>query len=322
VEISKKYIDKMKQWEKKLGIPYKELEDRLKKYIEEHKDLKKAWRKFRVDLLCEEGSLVSNATPFYGYLIGDSGIRDRIEELKEIALKMYNSDRQQEAIERGMVSPDGVPLDWRTKNRFGQPNPRKGLPLEGSEFVRELYAVASSTPDFERPFLARIVAYGENATNMKQIQLFKFYKFRANVGRKPRESNIITLNVGRATLFREYPSEITIEEIVNKLPVNDLDSLFLEEEYKNHYENKSRTSYLSLVRGVVGPVYLEPRNNYRSFRMISEDEDETTPWCRIPVTVPITFKRGDELIVLGRIWKSRRDGSYGLDVKGYIFIGD
>lgn len=84
--IPKDYIESFNKWSKKSGVSTEELEMRFNKILsEEPGNLKRAKKVLRIELSDEVGSLFSNAVPFYGYFIGDSGMFDWIQRMKDSA---------------------------------------------------------------------------------------------------------------------------------------------------------------------------------------------------------------------------------------------
>jgi len=39
------------------------------------------------------------------------------------------------------------------------------------------------------------------------------------------------------------------------------------------------------------------------------------------VNIPIVFREAESIIILGRLWKSKRTGKYGMELKGYVPLG-
>jgi len=322
-EIPEKYTKLLDKGSKKWGVKKEELSNLLTSYYNEVNDWSKAWRRLKVEMSAEAGSFLSSATMFYAYLIGDSGMFDWIERMRQKALAMYNDpERREEAISKGYVTIDGTPLDWRDK-KFGRDNPQKGLPLEGEEFERDLFAVISESPDFSNVEVGRVIALGDSAENMKDIELFKFYKFRATRRKRSRPDLPLQLNVTSVTKFREIDPGITPGELANKIPYLDVDEHIIFEEYKEKYLNKPRSSLFSSIRGVVQEISTSPVKNRRSFAIVSTDEEDFAEWglvCRMSVNIPVIFKVNDEVQVFGRIWQSRRSGKFGVDVQGYLVV--
>ncbi|MEM2260834.1 MAG: hypothetical protein QXK24_00135 [Ignisphaera sp.] len=309
-----------KKWSEKIDVPVEEIVKQYNKYLEELKDEKKAFKKLRIELSQESGSLASSAVPFYGYLIGDSGLYDIIDNMKQIALNMYNDpERREEAISRGMVTEDGQPLDWR-RTVFGRPNPNFGMPLTGAIYERDLIGIVSSTPDFESPKLAYIIAEGSEATNLQEIELFNYYKFRATVRKKRQPEDPLRLAVGRGTVFRKYETNILPVEIANKIECFPIELETIETIYKDKFEKKRRTSYLASFRGDVNDLSLEPINGFRRFYLVEESSAELAKnslLVRIPSNIPIIFTELDTVQVFGRLFKTRNN-RFGLEAKAYI----
>jgi len=320
-EINKKVLEKIQKWSKKTGLKEEELINRFKGFLSKEKDPTRALKLLRNELSEEFGSMASTATPFYVYLIGDSGMFDWVERMKAKVARMIEQGRRDEAIQKQYMTPEGQILDWRAK-KFGRDNPNKGLPLEGFEFERDLLGLVSSDPNFERVDLAEIVATGKRAENLKEIELFNFYRFRGNVGKKPRGSNYIRIFPGTGCRFNKYVTDITPAELVNKIEYFELGEGVLKDLYNNFYKTKG-SNYLVAIKGEVSRINFEPRENsrrkYRSYIMVPEDLDlfEESLYCQLDINIPIKFRELDPVVSIGRLWTSNR-GGYGLETRGYI----
>jgi len=322
-EINKKILEKINKWSKKTGLKEEELINRFKGFYEKEQDQTRALKLLRNELSEEFGSMASNATPFYVYLIGDSGMFDWVERMKAKVQRMIEQGRENEAIEKGYITPEGQVLDWRDK-KFGRDNPNKGLPLEGFEFERDLLGLVSSDPNFERVDIAEIIATGKRAENLKEIELFNFYRFRGNVGKRRRGSNVLRIFPGSGCRFNKYVTDLTPSELVNKIEYYDLGEGVLEELYNNFYKNRPNSSYLVAIKGEISRINFEPREDrrgrrHRSFIMVPEDLDlyEESLFCQLDVNIPVKFRELDPIVSIGRIWKSNR-GGYGLETRGYV----
>jgi hypothetical protein len=325
IQIPKEFEEKFKTISEKTKISIVELKQRYAEFFQKEGSAKIAMNKLKAEVSEENGSLISTAVPFYGYVLGDSGLFDWIDLMSQKSKDMYeNPETQNKAVKDGYTTEDGVPLERRQK-KFGRPNEKCGQPLEGTEYERDLYVIASANEDFSNAKLAMLSANNEDATNIKNVDLFKTIKFRANVGKIDATSNMLNLRIGAGTKFRESECKLTPIEIANK--VNYIDAT--QEEIASEYDifaKNPKTKYMSIVRGTVSKIYMEPsyntKNPARTIYIMSSEEDIASIMLRvrIPISIPIVIREGEDIQVFGRIWKSFKTGKYTLEAKGYIPI--
>jgi len=116
VALSIKTKETLEKWWKKLNVDSKVVNDIFTKFLSEEKDEKKARLKTIGKLQEEYGSLISNAQWFYVYLLDDSAVIDIFDLMRQKSINMFNDpNRQQEALDKGMVTIDGTLLDYREK---------------------------------------------------------------------------------------------------------------------------------------------------------------------------------------------------------------
>uniref|UniRef100_A0A6M3XD70 Uncharacterized protein n=1 Tax=viral metagenome TaxID=1070528 RepID=A0A6M3XD70_9ZZZZ len=321
---NEKYIEKILTWAKKIGYQEEELVSRFNEYVKETSNEVIAYKRLRTELSDEHGSLLSSATPFYGYIIGDSGLYDRIDNMRQSATRAYdNLDTRQKAIDAGRVTDDGTVLDYRKKTRFGQDNLKFGLPIEGTELEKDLMAVISSDPNFEVIRVAKIVGSGDDSAILEGVQCFNWYAFRGTVGKSRADTNVINIYIGAGTKFRPFDTKLTPIELANKIESIEVSDSILGRMYKDKYDKKPNSQYIAVVEGMVAQTFLEPRDNRRSFTIIDEESGEAKNKlrCNISVNIPIVFKIYESLLVFGKLWKSARTNKYGIEVKGYLPLG-
>jgi hypothetical protein len=210
-----------------------------------------------------------------------------------------------------MITEDGTPLDYRDKV-FGRINENKGLPLTGHQYQRTFFGIVSSTEDFNNPIVAQMIASGDFAKTLNNIEVKKFYKFRGNQNRK----NPNRINLGPSTKFIQVESKITPREIADKISSIPIDQV--EEDYKNNFVGKKNVSYVCPLRGAVTYLSLEPIGEHRIFVLTDEDSGSQIR-CRIHESVPISFSTSDELLTFNRLY-SDRNGKIGAQVKAYMVI--
>ena len=311
-EINSKTKDILDKWSKKLEIDPQYTEEAFLKFLETEKDEKKARLKTIGKLQEEFGSVISNAPWFFTYLLDESGIVDIFELMRQKSINWYNDpERHDNALNQGMITEDGTPLDYREKV-LGKLNEKKGLPLTGHSYLRTFFGIVSSTEDFNSPIIAEMIASGDFAKTLNNIEVKKFYKFRGNQNRK----NPSRINLGISTKFIQIDPKITSREIAEKINSIPIDQI--EDDYKNNFAGKKNVSYVCPLRGGVTYLSLEPVKEHRIFVLTDEDSGAQIR-CRIHESVPISFSVSDELLTFNRLY-SDRNGKIGAQLKAYMVI--
>lgn len=322
--MSEKYLEKILQLSKKAGLKDEEVRNRFNEATKETGSELAAYKKLRVELSEEYGSLSSSGTQFYAYIIGDSGLYDRIENMRNMVTRMLdNPEMRERAIQSGRATEDGTVLDFRKKNRFGKDNPKYGLPLEGQELHKDLLAIVSSDPTFQTVRLAEIPCTDSDIDTIKDVHCFNWYAFRGNIGKIRPESENITVYLSSGTKFRNFTTNLTPVELANKIQTYSLEKNVLEKLYSDKYEKKPNSRFLAVFSGMVEKVFLEPKDNRRSFSLIDESglEASTRLYCSVNLNIPVVFREFESIVAVGRLWKSRRNNSIGMEVRGYIPLG-
>jgi len=295
--------EKLKKWSDRTGIPFEELKQVYRSLVDEIGSKTKALRELRIRLSEEIGSLRSPATPYYIFVMGDTGVYDFVEVLRERARRWYEGSYREQAIAKGLINEDGEPLD------------RQGNVITGQDYRRDLFVAYSQDEGFSSPKLAWVTLYGED--QKLEFNHGSFYKIRLN-GRTDRQ--LPRLSKGRGTFVREVDLKASAEDISTALGCFPLSERSIESLLK-----ASQKPPVYSFKGIAKYLKLDPFNGNRAFRLYPNESDEELPnlyvFCRIPAATLITFRELDEIHVFGNLWKgSRNNGSYNLDVYGYITL--
>ena len=304
----------LEKWSKKTGVTLKTLQKQYEKYLNETKDEKKALRQLKLELE-QNSSLLVRGDTYYGFIIGTEGIVDIVQQMRESILRQAeNPERREELIAQGKLSPDGEVLDYRRKT---------GEPLRGEEPFCRMLAIVSSVPEFTEAKLVYLEARDGGVQSIKDLKLWQFYKFKANKGKKQRDGLDKLVVSKPAYRFQPIQVEYKPIEIVNHyLTVYGVsESIDL---YFQAIEGSKERPILG-VKGVVSEIDLDVRYNKRRFALTEEEEiaveDDLDSYliCRIRECMPITFSRGDDLVVFGR-FRTDRKQNFFLDVEGYVVV--
>jgi len=260
----------------------------------------------------EFGNVISNAPTMYVYVLHDFGTSDIYELMRAKSLRLYDDpETQQKAIDDGLISFDGVPLDYR-KQVFGKENENYGQPLTGSSYQRSILAIKATDPLFKDAMFVELTADKEFAKNIPEVEAFKFYSVRGN----PNKKNPSRINLSSGTKFREYASEVTVAEISAKIPsisIGDAETV-----YNSVYAGKKKVDTLTAIRGSVTWMNLDAIKGNRSF-VIFDDDTMLDMRCKISEKTPVKFQLADDVIVFAKLFPGR-DGKIGAQVRTYMVV--
>jgi hypothetical protein len=284
------------------------------KYATSGNDEKKALLKTKGDIETDFGNLLSNAPTLYGYVLNDYGPSDILEAMRNKAKRMYDESEEskQKAIDMGMISYDGVPLDYRNFVNFGKPNENKGMPLEGSLWQRSVLAIIATDKNFTSPTMVELTADGDFARDMPIVEAQKFYQFRGNLN--PKYPSKVRLSNG--TKFVPITAKVSAADVANKLQTVDISDV--DTEYAANFAGKKGGNYLAAIRGSVLAMNLNAIGGNRTF-VLTDEAMESQIRCKINEKAEIVFQQADEVIIFARLFPGK-DGKIGAQVRTYMVV--
>jgi len=245
-----------------------------------------------VNKLRRERMARRTAVDFEGVILGVSELRNVIEEMKRIAEGFSKKDLQA-AIKRGMVDPDGTPIDWRPYVR-GRPNPNHGQPLSGYEYVRDILGALKRGGAW-MPFW--LTMYGEKASEEgpKPNGLYSFKALEGNV-----VNGVLRLDSSEHTEFTAKEGAVPdVRDILSNQKV--LVPIYQLPEHTKARRNQRYT----FVEGVIYRIR-EPRgeNGRFSVDLVDVEEPDISLRCRLYPWVPLTVDEDSTVVATGRLWSS------------------
>jgi hypothetical protein len=274
---------------------------------------KKALMIVNGQLQTEYGNLFSNAPTLYTYVLNDYGPSDIFQLMRNKSTRMYeeSEESKQKAIDMGMVSYDGIPLDYRTAI-FGKPNENKGMPLEGSLWQRSILAIVAEDKVFSNPTVVELTADKEFARDMPIVEAGKFYQFRGNIN--PKYPSKIRLSNG--TKFVPITAKVSVADVANKLQTIELKDV--EAEYNANFAGKKASNYLVAIKGSVLAMSLTAIKGNRTF-VLTDEAMDTQMRCKISENIQIRFAQADDVVVFARLFPGK-DGKIGAQVRTYMVV--
>jgi hypothetical protein len=297
-----------------------EMSKRTARGIDERTALEAVVRSLRAQL---RGERLSTAAHFNGYILGDRGVYDRVQRLRNEALAAFQRDAKQ-AMMDGLIdmSPSGDPIVLDTRDTmFGRPNARKGKPLM-PENNRTIYGVAVKRDDSSGlPKIFRLSVRNSVATDQTP-PLYKPVTFRANIGEESAELNLRHSN---RTRWRSYDGEIKpIEEVLDS-PL--LDGYAFKLNKLEDAAQKCDGDWSFFVASVGDVLAIGNKTDRGSLALtITDDslgpEETRTVWVPEHLADSIDFGVGSRIVTFGRVressyqdavtWNINADGVYAI----------
>ena len=288
-----------------------------------------AYRRLRGDLDRSRGTNLSPAVSYLVYIFGDTGVLDFVDLMRKKAIAMFNDPyRKQIAIDQGIITRDGIPLDTRKKVNFkDNPNYGRELPEEDSSVARTLFAIASKVGSGDYEF-ARINAQGRELA-YSSVPLFTWKICRFNIGRRPDEG-YLSLNASNAIGLRYEDPELTISKEPAKIlreglwkPITLPDIPDNWELYGQDEEGKKRNVPL-LLEADIKEIREVSEIGDRQI-ILSDENSELDLMCMIKENFPIRFGLDSRVIFVGEIGRFRStnedmEGGYFFRAHGYVSV--
>jgi len=144
----------------------------------------------------------SPAVPFRGVVVAVSPVRDMAEVARNIAIAEFQRDKES-AIARGLVTPDGVPLDTReylippSETTPGRKNPNYGKPLKPFP-VKSVILVGRLLSEKKLKLIHILLRGGQAGIEVPEPG--QVVDFRANIRRDT--ANLYALTSSTSTVFQ------------------------------------------------------------------------------------------------------------------------
>jgi len=303
----------LRELSRKSGYPLEEIENtyneklkRLREKYNNRDDIEQLAYRQTLMQLKREARFLEGVPTRYVYVIGESGLEDRLDRIRRRAMNMP----LEEAVAQGLMTPDGKVIDTREKV-YGKPNPNYGSPLPDSahSYERDIYGIVSDSPSFEDCQLCVIRAFDKRAEEIGHVPIWRTYAFRAKE-KTPDGCPYRVFNYAAATRLTELPEAVDPIDILNKLDLRELHEI--EEIYKA-YEKSDYRAVVPIVAYFENAV---PREE-SVLVFVSNGTWEGEPiMCIFPPAYPVEIEQGDEIVVFGSVRKQRDE--YRIDAWGYM----
>jgi len=259
------------------------------------------------------------AEQIIGFLIGDMGLIDKAEQIRQKAKRYIEEHGVEAAIEEQLINQAGQVLDTR-EQIYGRPNPKYLEPLDPNLHIRSRTLLGFfKKANTEEPFKFATIHTEDNVL-AKAWSNVKFYIPCTTYG-IIKEDNEHEMKVNSSTaentktVFRPMKEDIDVDKIVMDYAEKHLTKLSELERYHEHV--KEAWDRRVVVRGIVSWINIDRPTSYGSIWMgLMDPEDETVSVrCLIPDHLTIDFAEASEVLVFGRTrrYKSRDENGELVD---------
>jgi len=263
-----------------------------------------------------------------GIIIGDSGIWDKIEQIRKKAKAFIKKYGRQAAEDEQLINSNNQILDTREKI-YGRDNPKylEPLPEDLAVLERTLFGIFTKKDGkYEYKFTTLKTTNNALAKAWTNVKFFIMCTTNALVTEEAGEYKMSSSNAKETrTVFRagkELLKEDTVEKMLEKaLEFTDINKV--EEHFKTFKDAWDRRIAL---RGMVTWINRDRPTPWGAVWAGLADTDlgyDTDYQVRllIPAQVPTNFGEGSEVIVLGRTRRTKtRDQDSGKLVPGDVIV--
>jgi hypothetical protein len=319
-ETDKRLIELAKRNNVPIETLFKELDELMTQYPNQRLAVNALMNKYRKQVQFQKVmSTKQKAEQIVGFLIGDMGLIDKAEQIRQKAKRYIEEHGVEAAIEEQLVNQAGQILDTR-EQIYGRPNPKYLEPLDPNLHIRSRTLLGFfKKANTEEPFKFTTIHTEDNIL-AKAWSNVKFYIPCTTYG-IIKEDNKDEMKVNSSTaentktVFRPVKEDIDVDKIVMNYAENHLTKMSEIEQYHEHV--KEAWDRRVLIRGIVSWINIDKPTTYGSIWMgLMDPEDETVSVrCLIPDHLTIDFAEASEVLVFGRTrrYKSRDENGELVD---------
>ena len=266
----------------------------------------------------------AKAVGIVGFIIGDSGLWDKVKQMQDTAKRYVDKNGIQAALEANLINGDNQVLDSR-KKIFGKENDKYLEPLEKIvngkvlkvvDKTRTLHLIARLNGN-------KVYKYGTIQTNDPTLAVawnkVKFYKPCQGWGivkEDPEGVNGFKLNSSQAedttSIFKAVTEEMDVDKIFMDVVTPEIVSVGGVEKFHEQY--KDVYGAIIFVRGQVAWINRDRPSPFGDIKMGLMDGDTgNIVTVSIPQNIAADFGENSEVIAFGRTKRQdlRQDGEDG-----------
>ena len=238
-----------------------------------------------------------------GFIVGDSGLWDKMEQMRSAARRFVDKKGIQAAVKAELINEDNKVLDTR-KKIFGKENTNYKKPLKEKErdSTRTLHLVARINGD-------KNYKYGSIQTNSHALALgwgkVRFFipcQTYGIVKENPDEVNGFKLNSSQAedtpSIFKAVKEDMDVDEIFMSTIGPDIIPIIGVERFHESY--KDVYGAIIFVRGTVAWINRDRPSPFGDIKMGLMDENGEMVTVSIPEYLTTDFGENSDVVVIGR----------------------
>ena len=262
---------------------------------------------------------------FIGFLIGDVGLRDKAEEMRNTAERCIDREGFDVAVQKGYVNEEGEVLDFRPKV-FGRKNPNFGKPL-GDRHIRShrLYFIGKEASSKKFEIIHLQTNDNKLALAWCDVPFYQWVTFPALIQEHDSTGYRLTGSVAKETLtvFRAVKEERDTFEVYEEVMKPLLTPIANVEKY--HEAVKEAWDRWIVTYGIIGYLGLERETMFGiPGRLLDSElgfEADYQVRFFIPEHIKINCGKYSEAYIFGRTRRSMfRDRETGELCEGDVVI--
>jgi len=310
---------KLEELAKSRNLPIEKLQKEFRELSKQFKEQqikepeKVAWHKLLIKY--RETRRKAEVAHFIGFKIGDGGIRDAADFYRRKVQRLIDEQGLDAAEQQGFIKEfegEYVIIDQREKDRFGNPNPNKGKPLdpERKELSRNLWLLVTKEGETEMK-LARLETTSNKLAELwDDLPFHKLCRFPALIHESTEREYVL-----RGSTAKSTPTIFKKHEKADEFNYVDAFKEFFKEDFidydklEDQYElTKDTWDRYTVLHGVLGWAEEEERVIRRG--ILVDPEKGFLSSHQVPLGIPkhieIDFEEGTEVYVFGKLDPIRR----------------
>jgi hypothetical protein len=266
----------------------------------------------------------SNIVTLYGFIIGDMGLFDKADQMRNKVKGYINKNGIQAAVEAQLINESNEILDQR-QQIYGRDNPNYLEPLSPELHLRSRTLLMIARKNGDKEF-KRGTIHTEDNRLAKGWEKVKFYTpCQVPVNLKEESDKDFKANSSSAeettSVFKAIKEDMDIDKIIKEVTEKELTAI--EGVEKFHEDFKDAWDRSIVIKGAVAWVSIDRPTPFGSvwMQIMDPDNEENAVRCMIPSHLSIDFGEGSEVIVFGKTRVSKyKDQESGKLVDGDVII--
>ena len=265
-----------------------------------------------------------NIQTLYGFIVGDMGLFDKAEMMRNKVKRFIDKEGVQAAIEQQLIDGDNQILDQR-QLIYGRENTGYLQPLLPNLHLRSRTLLMIARKNSDKLFKLGTIHTEDNklAVGWEKVKFYTPCQVPVNLKEDiDREFKANSSSAEETTsIFKALKEDWDIDKILMETIKKEITPI--EKVEVLHNSTKDAWDRRIIIRGAVAWISIDRPTPFGSIWMqvMDPDNEENTVRCMIPQHLSIDFGEGSEIIVFGKTRVSKyKDQESGELVEGDVII--